>query len=114
MPTVSSIPLVPVNGKGKGKAPNGRGGDGNGFVVQTEGSHLEDLVVYTNIGPVHDAALVRVGESEQAQIVTCSGDRSAGSLQIIRAGADFEELGIIRGLDNVTNVWPLRSLSDDR
>ena len=46
-------------------------------------------------------------------MVTCSGGRNTGSLNVIRAGSDFEELATIEGIDNVTNVWPIRNYFKD-
>lgn len=47
------------------------------------------------------------------QIVTCSGGANTGSLNVIRNGADFQELASIPGLSNITNVWSVRNMFDD-
>lgn len=49
----------------------------------------------------------------QPSIVTCSGYRNFGSINVIRKGADFEELAVIDGLPNVTGIWPIRALFED-
>jgi DNA damage-binding protein 1 len=51
--------------------------------------------------------------SMQQQIVTCSGGRSKGSLNVVRNGADFRALAVAEGLENVTNIWPIRALFED-
>lgn len=51
--------------------------------------------------------------SMQQQIVTCSGGRSMGSLNVVRNGADFQALAVAEGLENVTNIWPIRALFED-
>jgi DNA damage-binding protein 1 len=99
--------------KGKGRASEQQITE-NGIVIDNEGSHLEEVASFSNIGPVHDAVLTDVGDSGQKQVVTCSGDRNTGSVHVIRTGAGFEELGMVRGLTNITNVWPLWSTTHDQ
>ncbi|KZT28894.1 hypothetical protein NEOLEDRAFT_1239376 [Neolentinus lepideus HHB14362 ss-1] len=92
--------------KGKGKAEEG---DVSGYVVRTKGGFVEEMMNWTNVAPILDAVLVDLEDSGQTTIVTCSGGRNTGSLKVIRNGADFNEVAALRGLGNVTGVWPLRS-----
>jgi hypothetical protein len=50
----------------------------------------------------------------QNQVVTCSGGANTGSVNIIRNGADFQELAAIPGLTDVTNIWAVRDQFEDR
>lgn len=45
--------------------------------------------------------------------MTCSGGRNSGSLNIVRHGADFEELAYVPGLSNNTSVWAVKSMFQD-
>lgn len=49
----------------------------------------------------------------QNQIVTCSGGKNTGSLNVVRNGADFRVLATAEGLNNITNIWPIRALFED-
>ncbi|KAF8630852.1 hypothetical protein AX17_005211 [Amanita inopinata Kibby_2008] len=86
---------------------------GTGSILATKGSFLTVLETHKNIAPIVDAALVDVDGAGQRQIVTCSGGKNTGSLNIVRNGADFQELAHISGLTNVTNVWPVKVMLED-
>ncbi|KAI0078212.1 hypothetical protein K474DRAFT_1745998 [Panus rudis PR-1116 ss-1] len=79
-----------------------------GTVVKLKGVHIEILEKFRNIAPIMDAVLADVDKSGQPQIVTCSGGNSAGSLNVIQTGADFAELAVVRGITEITNIWPIR------
>ena len=49
----------------------------------------------------------------QPSIITCSGAGNTGSLNVIRKGADFEELATADGLCNVVNIWAVREQFED-
>ncbi|KAL0066188.1 hypothetical protein AAF712_006813 [Marasmius tenuissimus] len=84
------------------------GGFKKGRVIDAQGTYLTVLHTFKNIAPVLDAALVDVDNTGQSQIITCSGGGNTGSVNVVRMGADFDELASITGLENVTNVWPIR------
>jgi len=61
-------------------------------VKNNQGSNVEVLEVYPNIGPVVDMCLVEPSSgSGQGQLVTCSGAFKDGSLRIIRNGIGLHE-----------------------
>ncbi|KAE9400776.1 hypothetical protein BT96DRAFT_992689 [Gymnopus androsaceus JB14] len=80
----------------KGKGPSLIEPDiAKGCVVATKGSYVEVFqTLVKNIAPISDAVLADLDESGQAHIVTCSGGGNTGSVNIVRIGADFEELGV--------------------
>ncbi|THH03261.1 hypothetical protein EW145_g6399 [Phellinidium pouzarii] len=77
------------------------------------GTFIEVAEVYKNIAPIIDAVLADIDNTGQPAIVTCSGGRSAGSLRIIRNGANFNEDVRIDGIPNATGMWPLKMQYDD-
>ncbi|CCM01903.1 uncharacterized protein FIBRA_03974 [Fibroporia radiculosa] len=114
---VKSISAVSLPG-GKGKerlddslepSKKERGGQ----VVLGKGKFVEVLDSYENIAPIMDAVMVDLDGSGQPQIIACSGGRNSGALKIIRTGADFQEQAVIRGIENVTDIWPIRSHYED-
>jgi DNA damage-binding protein 1 len=109
---LSNITLKP---KGKARANPDVTDDGDdndhrdkGKVIKAEGSYVEVLEQFSNIAPIVDATLVDPENSGQPQVVTCSGGQNTGALKVVRKGADFEELVILDGLANVTNIFPLK------
>ncbi|CAL1713378.1 unnamed protein product [Somion occarium] len=80
-----------------------------GIVLKLKGSHVEVLETYRNIAPIVDAILADLDDSGQPQIVTCSGENSTGSLNVIQTGADFLELANLKGLSEVIKIHPIRS-----
>lgn len=54
-----------------------------------------------------------LNDHSQRQIVTCSGGRNTGSVNVVRNGADFQELAFVHGLTNIANVWAVRAQFDD-
>lgn len=51
--------------------------------------------------------------SWQRQIVTCSGGKNTGSINVVRNGADFQEIVNIPGLPYVTKIWAVKSRLED-
>lgn len=80
-----------------------------GKVVGCKGKFLEVVASYRNIAPIMDCVLADPDESGQPQIITCSGGANTGSLNVVRTGADFQELAVLHELPNVTNIWPIRT-----
>ncbi|GJE83978.1 DNA damage-binding protein 1 [Phanerochaete sordida] len=86
-------------------ARDGRGGK----IVRTKGRFLDVLARVRNIAPIMDVVLADPDESGQPQIITCSGGANTGSLNVVRTGADFQEMAVLNGVANVTNMWPIRT-----
>ncbi|KIL67911.1 hypothetical protein M378DRAFT_185481 [Amanita muscaria Koide BX008] len=118
--TVSSSSLVSSKGKGKAREDSENNAmdvdddaKSNGCIVAPEGSYLTVQETHKNIAPIVDAILVDIDNIGQRQIMTCSGGRNTGSLNVVRHGADFEELAYVTGLTNVTNIWPVKTIYQD-
>ncbi|PFH53878.1 hypothetical protein AMATHDRAFT_72908 [Amanita thiersii Skay4041] len=119
--TVSPSSLPPFNAKGKGKQSADEDAmdidnemeTGTGCILANKGSHLTVLETHKNIAPIIDATLVDIDGGGQHQILTCSGGRSTGALNIVRTGADYQELACIPGLLNITQVWPVKMMWQD-
>ncbi|KAG5648442.1 hypothetical protein DXG03_005016 [Asterophora parasitica] len=107
----------PSTGKGKGRATDddddGPKGRSKGTIVESKGSYLNVVEIFKNIAPIIDAIMVDPDNSGERQIVTCSGGGNKGSINIVRNGADFKELGSILGMTNVVNVWGVRDQLED-
>ncbi|KAF9463019.1 CPSF A subunit region-domain-containing protein [Collybia nuda] len=102
---------APSNVKGKGRAVDDAEEEKDctkGSIIGSEGSFISVLEMHKNIAPIVDAVLADTDGSGQPQIVTCSGGANTGSLNVVRNGADFQELASIPGLTNITNVWSVR------
>lgn len=82
-------------------------------VVSPNGSFITVLETYKNIAPIMDAILVDPDRSGQHQFVTCSGGANTGSLNVIRTGTDFQELGFAPGLGDMNRVWSVKLLTND-
>ena len=82
-------------------------------VVSPNGSFITVLETYKNIAPIMDAILVDPDKSGQYQFVTCSGGANTGSLNVIRTGTDFLELGFAPGFGDITRVWSVKLLTND-
>ncbi|KAG6903292.1 hypothetical protein C0995_000187 [Termitomyces sp. Mi166 len=109
--TVTSARLSHSSGKGKARAIDDEDDSldpTKGIVIKSEGSFITVLDTFTNISPIVDAILVDTDGSGERQIVTCSGGGNRGSLNVVRNGADFQELASIPGLTDVVRVWGIR------
>ncbi|GJV35939.1 DNA damage-binding protein 1 isoform X2 [Tanacetum coccineum] len=78
----------------------------------TEGSYLEVLEEYTNLGPIIDFCVVNSGLQDQQQIVICSGTRKHASLSIVRKGILLNEHGSVE-VKGITGLWSIRSAATD-
>ncbi|KAL0352802.1 UNVERIFIED_CONTAM: DNA damage-binding protein 1 [Sesamum angustifolium] len=56
-----------------------------------QGSYLEVLERYVNLGPIVDFCVVDLERQGQGQVVTCSGAYKDGSLRIVRNGIGINE-----------------------
>lgn len=72
-----------------------------------EGSHIEILDTFTNLGPIADFCVVDLERQGQGQIVTCSGAFKDGSLRIIRNGIGITEQASIE-MEGVKGIWSLK------
>ncbi|KAF8895272.1 CPSF A subunit region-domain-containing protein [Infundibulicybe gibba] len=116
--TISLSDLERGSDQAKGKArayayEEGTSSKTKGLIVKSLGSYISTLDVYKNIGPIKDAILVDTDGSGQRQIVTCSGGRNTGSVNVVRNGADLQEFAYIPGFEGVTDVWPIRMTYED-
>ncbi|KAF8333519.1 mono-functional DNA-alkylating methyl methanesulfonate N-term-domain-containing protein [Cantharellus anzutake] len=75
-------------------------------------SRVEVLETYKNIAPIVDAVITHTDGS--SQVVTCSGGYNAGSLRVVRKGADFKELVAVERMPRISAMWPLRFPSYDK
>ena len=55
------------------------------------GSFVQTLETYTNLGPILDMLIVDIEKQGQGQLITCSGGHKNGSLRIIRNGIGIHE-----------------------
>ncbi|KXN88147.1 DNA damage-binding protein 1a [Leucoagaricus sp. SymC.cos] len=122
--TVSSSSIdgsVTKKGKGRAISPtfdnmeiDDEAGDPqeSGKLVATKGSYVTVLEQFKNIAPIVDACLVDIAGG-QRQLVTCSGGKNAGSLNVVRNGADLQEFVHIPDLQHVLKIWGVRSRLED-
>ena len=82
--------------------------------LNEHGSHIDELAVYPNIGPVMDMAVIELDREGQTQIVTCSGVGVDGSLRVIRNGVGISELASIDLPDVQGNFMQFSVKIDDR
>ncbi|KAJ3991663.1 CPSF A subunit region-domain-containing protein [Lentinula boryana] len=119
VPSSSSSPTLPiprsvlttVSAERLNRVEDERGFSKKGRVVNTHGSFIQVVqTLVKNVAPIRDAVLADLDGSGQRQIVTCSGGGNTGSVNVVRIGADFEELGSVMGLEdlNVIDIWPIR------
>ncbi|KAG5189499.1 hypothetical protein JKP88DRAFT_353064 [Tribonema minus] len=72
-----------------------------------DGSYVEVLESFSNLGPIVDLCLVDFDKQGQAQAVTCSGCYRDGSLRVIRNGIGINEQASIE-LEGIKGMWSLR------
>lgn len=75
-----------------------------------QGSFVDPVDSYANLGPVLDFCVVDLERQGQGQVVTCSGMGKDGSLRIIRNGIGLNESATIE-LSGVKGIWSLRGSS---
>ena len=111
--------------KGKGRASiNNR--ESSGRVLALNGTLIEVLDTWQNVGPILDAVLADTDGSgqvivlcarilrtllksyPQSRIITASGAMNASSLRIIQSGADFQITAVVENMPNFSEIWPLR------
>ncbi|KAH8824837.1 mono-functional DNA-alkylating methyl methanesulfonate N-term-domain-containing protein [Flagelloscypha sp. PMI_526] len=80
-----------------------------GCIIRTKGSYLRVLETFKNIAPIFDAILVDLDGSNIHQLVTCSGSANTGSLNLVRTGAEFQELASLNLEDfgHLSGIFPI-------
>ena len=90
-------------------------GDSQLIKLKTEadanGSHVDILDTYTNIGPIIDMCVVESDKQGLSQIVTCSGAFKDGSLRVVRSGIGIQEQASVE-IEGIKGIWSLRSVDD--
>ncbi|KAF4605198.1 hypothetical protein EYR40_003981 [Pleurotus pulmonarius] len=84
-----------------------------GRIISNTNEHLQVVDSWKNIAPISDAELVDLDGNGQKQVVTCSGGKATGSLNVVRNGADFRELAAVTGLEYLVGVWPIKQQFQD-
>ncbi|THX08018.1 hypothetical protein D6D17_04449 [Aureobasidium pullulans] len=93
---------------------------GNSQLIQITPGSIEILQTFSNIAPILDFTVMDMGNrsseaqvneysSGQARIVTGSGAFKDGSLRSVRSGVGLEDLGSIGDMENITDVFSLKS-----
>ncbi|KAG9672860.1 DNA damage-binding protein 1, partial [Aureobasidium melanogenum] len=93
---------------------------GNSQLIQITLGSIEILQTFPNIAPILDFTVMDMGNrssdaqvneysSGQARIVTGSGAFKDGSLRSVRSGVGLEDLGSIGEMENITEVFSLKS-----
>ncbi|KAF8516138.1 CPSF A subunit region-domain-containing protein [Hysterangium stoloniferum] len=71
-----------------------------------DGIQIDILDTFKNLAPIMDAILLDT--DGLSQIVTCSGGNNAGSLKIVRSGAELQELATVNNMSYTKAMWPIR------
>ncbi|KAJ7729698.1 CPSF A subunit region-domain-containing protein [Mycena maculata] len=108
--TVAPGRLTPPSAKGKAREEDSV--PLRDCVLNVKGSFLRVMETFKNIAPILDAALVDTDNSGH-QVVTCSGGQNTGSINVMRKGADFQQLATVAGMANTVGVFALRRTYDD-
>jgi len=75
------------------------------------GSNIEFLETFTNLGPIQDFCVVDLERQGQGQVVTCSGTMKDGSLRVVRNGIGINEQAAVE-LPGIKGLWSLRESFD--
>ncbi|KAH7885105.1 CPSF A subunit region-domain-containing protein [Phlebopus sp. FC_14] len=111
LPVPSSIPTIrPADLAVMDRAE----GNAQGVIINGVGSYITEMENFKSLAPIIDAVLVDTDSSGQNEIVTCSGGRNTGSLNVVRSGADFRETAFVQGIPAAHRIWPLRERYRDR
>jgi DNA damage-binding protein 1 len=78
---------------------------------EDNGSELQLLDSFVNLGPVVDFCVMDLDRQGQGQVVTCSGADKDGSLRVIRNGVGINEQAFIE-LAGIKGMWSLRPSFD--
>ncbi|WZZ43295.1 hypothetical protein YC2023_039554 [Brassica napus] len=78
--------------------------------LDAQGSRIQVLKKFVNLGPIHDLCLVDPEKHGQSQVVTCSGGSKYGSLRIVSKGIN-EKASL--ELEGIAGLWSLKSSVDE-
>ena len=73
-----------------------------------DGTYLQTLASYENLGPIVDFVVVDLERQGQGQVVTCSGAHKDGSLRVVRNGIGIHEQARVE-LPGIKGMWSLRN-----
>jgi DNA damage-binding protein 1 len=76
-----------------------------------EGTNVEIVQTFTNLGPIVDFCVVDLDRQGQGQVVTCSGALKDGSLRCVRNGIGITEQASSE-MPSIKGLWSLKSSSD--
>ncbi|KII87876.1 hypothetical protein PLICRDRAFT_42399 [Plicaturopsis crispa FD-325 SS-3] len=117
--TTNPSAFVPSSSKGKGKAVGDDDDEDmdadvdsaplGGLIIAGKGSHVEVVETFKNIAPILDAVQADVDGAGHPELVTCSGGRNTGTLNGIKNAADFVEEAIVKDVEDITRIWPIRA-----
>lgn len=75
-----------------------------------DGSYLQLLDTFTNLGPIVDFRVVDLERQGQGQIVTCSGAYDDGTIRVVRSGIGINEQASVE-MPGVKGIWSLSDAS---
>jgi len=95
---------------------------GDSQVIRIKPRSIEVIQTFVNIAPILDFTIMDMGSatvegqtnefsSGQARIVTGSGAFKDGSLRSVRSGVGLDDLGMIDKMENITDLYSLRTRS---
>ncbi len=76
------------------------------------GSYIDILETYTNLGPILDMLIVDIEKQGQGQLITCSGGHRNGSLRIIRSGIGIHEMANVE-LSGIKALWAVKIFNEE-
>ncbi|KAK7682424.1 hypothetical protein QCA50_014629 [Cerrena zonata] len=109
LPIPSSIPTSPPSILSAERRKDDDKERAKGAIIKLTGSYVEVLESFRNIAPIVDATSADIDGSGQPQLITCSGENSTGSINVLQNGADFVEVATLEGLTSVAKICPIRS-----
>ena len=78
-----------------------------------DGSNMELLETFPNIGPILDMEIVDNNLQGQSQLVLCSGFQQDSSIRVVRSGIGIHELASL-DLPGVKGVWSLKGQASSK
>ena len=76
------------------------------------GTFIDTLETYTNLGPILDMLIVDIEKQGQGQLITCSGGHRNGSLRIIRSGIGIHEMANVE-LSGIKALWAIKIFNEE-
>lgn len=81
-------------------------------IQESSNSYVEELMTFTNIGPIVDFCVMDLDRRGQGQMVTCSGTYADGSLRVIRNGIGVNEQASVE-IQGMKGMWALRKTKEN-